>query len=134
MSQSSDVKKYNQYFSSRPSINIMMTNGQRIRFVGGVYMTEHPDEIAFLDAEIRAGNNMIMVKKGQEQIDSDALDPLAAIKKKAIEDYIAQQALAANPNRDMGSTVQSGAGADMSIATTKTLAPIIAGSKSGASK
>lgn len=131
MSQQADVKKYNQYFSSRPSINIMMPSGTRIRFVGGVYMTDHPDEIAFLDSEVRAGNSMIMIKKGQEQIDSDALDPLAAIKKKAIEEYLAQQALAANPNRDMGNTVQSGAGADLNVATTKTLAPIIVGSKSG---
>jgi len=125
----SDKKQYHQFFSSRPKISITMPNGNRIYFVAGTYVTDNEAEIEFLNDQIRQGHQMIGVKKGQETVTQDQLDPLAAIKEKAIAEYLAKQAEQQNPNRDMGRTDASGAGVD--VATTRTLAPIIAGSKSG---
>ena len=125
MSDSLKTKLFHQFFSTRPKISITMPNGNRIYFVGGTYLTDSESEIAFLNGEVAAGNSMIFVKKESLTVDADALDPLAAIKKKAIEEYISQQALNSDPNRDMGNTNTN---IGDSIATTKSIAAISAGS------
>lgn len=122
---SESTKKFHQYFSSRPSLTIVMENGNRIRFVGGVYMTDNEQEISFLNEQIRCGHQMIYVKEGQKIVDADALDPLAAVKKRAVEEYIAQQKLAADPSRDMGNSVSD---LTASIQTSKTIQAISVGS------
>ncbi len=124
---SETTQKYNQYFSSRPRISITTPLGKRIDFVGGTYLTNKEDEIKFLDEQIALGHQMIYVRKGSEVVDADALDPLAAVKKKAVEEYLAQQALNSNPNRDMGNTAARGV--DLSVMTSKGVAQITAPSK-----
>jgi len=102
-SQKTEVEKqYHQYFSSRPMISITMPTAKRIRFVGGMYVTDKQDEIDFLNAEIKAGNQMIYVDNNKRTVGEAALDPLAAIKKKAVEDYLAAIEKAKDPNNDMG--------------------------------
>lgn len=83
---------YNQYFSTRPKLSIVMPSSKRIFFSGGVYVTDKEDEIAFLDAEVKLGHPMIYTKKGEEKVTSEQLDPLAAIKRKAVEEHLAKQA------------------------------------------
>lgn len=126
---SGSEKKYHQYFSSRPTLNVTMPLGRRISFRAGVYITDVQDEIEFLDKEVRAGHPMIFTKSGQEVIGEEALDPIAAIKKKAIEDYKRQQEAQANPDRDMGNTaIEKGAG----MTTSGGIRNIAVGSRSGA--
>lgn len=120
---SDSTKKFHQYFSSRPTISITMENGNRIRFVGGVYMTDNESEIKFLDEQIRAGHQMIYIKQGHTVVDADALDPLAAIKKKAVEEYLENQRKVMDPNRDMGNTT---ADIKTSIQTSKSIAALTA--------
>jgi hypothetical protein len=122
----STVKKYNQYFSSRPRISITMTDGRRIAFVGGQYVTDNADEIAFLDEQIRAKHQMIFVKPDHLQVTQEQLDPLASVKKKAVEEYLKQQAEQQDPTRNFGKTTQ-----DMVMQTSQSIATISAGSKSG---
>jgi hypothetical protein len=124
----SQEKQYHQYFSTRPVINITMPSSKKIRFVAGVYVTDNADEVKFLDEQIAFGHSMIYVKEGQEVVGEEALDPLAAVKKKAIEEYLATQQKQQDPARDMGNTQASGVSAD--VATTKTIAAISVGSKS----
>lgn len=81
---------FNQYFSSRPKISIIMPSSKRISFSGGIYVTDKKDEIEFLDKEISLGHPMIYIKKGEETITSEQLDPLHAIKQKAKEEAIAE--------------------------------------------
>lgn len=95
-------KQYHQYFSSRPMISITMPTAKRIRFVGGMYVTDKQDEIDFLNSEIKAGNQMIFIDANKRTVGEAALDPLAAIKKKAVEDYLANIEKAKDPNNDMG--------------------------------
>ena len=122
-----ESKKYNQYFSARPSLNITMPLGERIRFVGGTYITDSKHEIEFLDEQIKLGHGMIFTRKGQETVTSEALDPLAAIKKKAVEEYLANQQRAMDPKQDMGNTSSN---ISASVQTTRDLSSISVGSKS----
>jgi hypothetical protein len=124
----SDNKTFNQYFSTRPKLSITMPQGGRIYFVAGHYATDNEDEITFLDEQIRAKHPMIYVKATEKTVTSEQLDPMAAIRKKIIEEHEAKKAEQADPNRNMGSSIQD---VSASITTTKTIAPIIAGSKSG---
>ena len=120
---------FNQYFSTRPKISITMPDGGRIYFVGGQYITDKPKEIEFLNEQVALGHPMIYVQKGKETVTQAQLDPLAAVKARAIAEYVEQQAKQQNPARDMGATASTGAGSD--IATTATIAPITVGSKNG---
>ena len=121
-------QKYNQYFSTRPRLSIAMKSGTIIRFVGGQYVTDVPDEISFLDEQIAAGHSMLYVKKGSETVTQEQLDPMAAIKKKAVEEYLAQQQKQQDASRDMGKTENTGAGID--VTTSKSISAIVVGSKS----
>lgn len=122
----SSKKQYHQYFSARPVINITTPLGRKIRFVGGTYITDVAAEIEFLDNEVKNGHPIIFVKEDQKVVSEEALDPLAAIKKKAVEEYLAKQKEQADPNRDMGNTVQNNA---VNMATSKSIAQITAGIK-----
>lgn len=124
----SDDKKYNQYFSTRPRVNITMPNGKRISFIAGSYVTDAQDEIAFLDEQIRLGLQVIYTKKGQETVTAESLDPLAAIKKKAIDEYLAAQQAQADPDRDMGDT--GAKGANPTLLNSKSIAAVTVNSKS----
>lgn len=124
----SDTKKYHQYFSTRPMVTITMPNGNRIRFVGGVYMTANQSEIDFLQEQIRIGHPIIYIKEGATVVDADALDPLAAVKKKAIEEYLQQQKLASDPNRNMGNTAPASA-SDTGMVTSSGIKNITVGPK-----
>ena len=124
----SDDTKYHQYFSTRPKISIITPAGTRIAFAAGQYVTDVSAEIDYLNEQVAAGHPMIYVKKGSETVTKEQLDPLAAVKAKAIAEYLAQQEKQQDPSRDMGNTNSAGAGVD--IATTKTIAPITIGSKS----
>jgi len=120
--------QFHQYFSARPKISITMPNGNRIYFQAGNYVTDNESEIEFLDEQVKLGHPIISVQKGKELITQEQLDPLAAVKAKAIAEYVAKQTAQQDPSRDMGNTAQSGAGAD--IASTKSIASITVGSKS----
>ena len=121
-------KQFHQYFSARPKISITMPNGNRIYFQAGSYVTDNEIEIEFLDEQIKLGHPIIYVQKGKELITQEQLDPLAAVKAKAVAEYLEKQNAQQDPSRDMGTTEKSGAGAD--IATTKSIASITVGSKS----
>ena len=126
MSQSS--QQFHQFFSARPKVSITMPNGNRIYFQAGNYVTDNEAEIEFLNEQIRSGHQMIYVQKGKETVTQEQLDPLAAVKAKAIAEYLAKQSEQQSPVRDMGNTSNSGAGMD--VATSKSIASITVGSKS----
>jgi hypothetical protein len=81
----------NLYKSSLPACKIHMPNGKALNFVNSEFATGIAAEIEFLEAEIAAGHPTFYKDSAQLQIDSEKVDPLEAIKKKAIEEYIALQ-------------------------------------------
>lgn len=90
--------------SSILSCKMHTQSGKEINFVRGRYATADKKEIEFLEAEVEAGHPHISVDPKEAEIDSVQVDPVAAIKAKAIADYIAEQA--AKVGMDTGSTKQ----------------------------
>lgn len=124
-------QQYHQYFATRPRISIIMPSGERIHFQAGQYVTDNEKEIKFLDEQVAARHPMIYVKKGAETVTAEQLDPLQAVKEKAIAEYLAKQQAQQDPSRDMGNTANNGAGVDASgMSTTKSISSITVGSKS----
>lgn len=96
------------YKSRLMSSKVIFTTGKELLFVNGRYPTDDEDEIKFLDAEIRNRHPHIYIDEKEKQVDSDRLDPLEEIKRRAVEEYLEKQKEMSTSNRDMGTTDQSG--------------------------
>lgn len=95
----------NQYFSNIPACRYVFKSGTVAEFMNGKYLTSSPKEIEELEEEIKQGHPHLYIKKGHETADND---PLAGLKQKIINDYIAGQKKAmeeaTNGSRDFGNT------------------------------
>lgn len=89
------------FHSTMPSCRHIFTNGKVGNFVAGEYRTALEGEVAELKQAIKDGSQYVSYSG---VLTEDQLNPLAAIKRKAVEEYIAAQAAQANPKRDMGHT------------------------------
>lgn len=94
-------KMWHQFKSSISSCKFILSNGKNANFVQGVYRTDIESEVAELKREIEQGHPYISYLG---QVSAADLDPIAVIKRKAIEEYEAQKAATQNPKRDMGNT------------------------------
>lgn len=81
--------------------------GEKANFIGGRYVTDIEAQIEELKEEIKSGNPTIYIDPNEMQVDSSELSPIETIKKKAIEEYLAQQAAATDKSNDMGNSEQS---------------------------
>ena len=99
----------NVFQATMPSVNYIFGNGKPAIFVQGFYRTNVQWEIEEFDREIANGHPHIHrpSKKEDQVIESEMLDPMAALRAKIIADYKAQEAAAINPSRDMGTTDQN---------------------------
>lgn len=98
------------YKSSIVSCQMIMENGKYIYFKNSRYATCDEAEIEYLDKEIKAKHPHIFVDSNESSITAAVHnDPLAEIKKKAVEEY-----LKSLEPKDMGTSDKSaGAGAGM---------------------
>lgn len=118
-------------FKSRiPSCKFLFKNGKEANFIGGRFMTDVQSEIDELQAEVTLNHPHIYVDSAEAKVDSEKLDPLEEIRKKAVADYLAKQAAAVATSNDRGSTAQGGK--LEGIANSATIASGAAGSSSGA--
>lgn len=79
-------------------------NGKEANFINGEFYTNIDSEIAELEAEIENGHAYIYIDKERMNVDTEKLDPISEIKRKAVEEYIALQEAATKGQRDMGNT------------------------------
>lgn len=77
--------------SAVPSCKTHLPNGKEINFVGGRYATDDPLEIEYLEGEIKARHPIFYVDSKELEVDSVRVDPVEAIRRKAIADYLAEQ-------------------------------------------
>lgn len=103
MSQTS--KTVNLYFSHIPNSRYVFPNGKEAAFAGGKYSTDNEEEIAHLNAEIKAGNQFIYTKEGQEVVSVDQLDPLYELKAQIRAQILAEQAANEAGTKDLGEYV-----------------------------
>lgn len=134
-------KVFQVYKSSMQSHRVIMPNGKVLHVRKGKYITDNEDEIAFLDAEIKAGFKYL--KKAEPMTSSD-LDPMQALRKKLFAEFEAEQAakqeamLAAGDNNPIGDiSAKEDPNAEKvtksSIVSSEKLAAISAASKSSSS-
>lgn len=94
-------------FKSRiPSCNYVFAKGKAAAFVSGRYVTGSAEEIAELEQEILSGHPHLYVDPADAETDSTVQDPLSALREKIISEYLAAQAIATDPSRDMGKSDQ----------------------------
>lgn len=89
-----------------PSSKYLFSNGKEANFIGGKYMTDVEAEISALEGEIKIGHPHIYVDAAEKEIDTEQMDPIEQIKKKAIAEYLAAQAQAVKTTNNMGNTEQ----------------------------
>lgn len=90
------------------SCNYVFKSGKQASFIAGKYLTDIDTEIEELEAEIKSGHPHIFIDANEKEVDTEKLDPLEEIKRKAIAEYLEAQKKAVDPSNDMGSTDQSG--------------------------
>ena len=101
-------------FKSRiPSCSYFFKNGKQAAFIGGKYVTDVDIEIAELESEIgksgltepnKSDHPHIYIDQREKEINTEALDPIAEIKRKAVEEYLAAQKKALNAAGNVSSS------------------------------
>lgn len=89
------------FHSTLNSSRFIFKDGTVAHFNAGKFFTDKKKEIAELEEEIAAGSIYIFMDEKVKEVDVDA-DPLEAVRKKAIEEFIAANAAAIDPNKLMG--------------------------------
>lgn len=84
-------KLFHVFYSSKLSSNMITTTGRYIVFVNGRYVTNSEEEINYLKTEIALGNPFLSVVEGKEIMSAEDLDPMAALKKQHIAEYLEEQ-------------------------------------------
>lgn len=93
--------------STIPSVNYLFTNGKPAIFVNGTYRTDADWEITELEKEIALKHPHIYIDANEREIDSELVDPMANLRHRIIQEYLAKQAAATDPDNDMGTTDQN---------------------------
>lgn len=89
------------------SMSTILPNGKPVPFINGRYCTDVEYDIAHLDAAVTGGHPHIYIDPQDFEIDAGLVDPQEALREKIIQEYLASQAAAIDPNRDMGQTDQN---------------------------
>lgn len=117
------------FISTILSCKFLMPNGKELSFVNGEFYTDIDGEIALLTAEIKAGHPHIYVDAAKKTIDTDRMDPIEEIRRKAVEDYKASMAAATDKSNNFG-TSEPG---KLNIASSATVGAAAINSDSSAS-
>jgi hypothetical protein len=103
------------------SCKYVFSNGKEANFINGTYATDIEDEIAQLNAEVKARHPHIYIDENEVTIDSELIDPIEQIRQKAIADYKASMGIVSTPG--------DSAPAPVSPASTATIEPQAAGAQ-----
>ena len=113
-------KILNVYHNTLGNCRYTFKGGKDANFLSGMYTTDIATEIEELDLEVASGHPHIYVDPEKLTIDTTYVDPLLEIKRKAIEEYLAAQAVAMDKTTDRGETDQNSK--LQGIANTSTIA------------
>jgi hypothetical protein len=94
--------------SKAPVMGYVFKSGKMIHFINGIYATESKSEIEELTTECENGHPNYYIDKNELAIDSETLDPIAALRAQIREEERIKLLAATNPDRDMGTTVNTG--------------------------
>ncbi len=80
------------FYNSLGNCSYVFKNGKAAPFFSGMYATDIQEEIDELNAEIAAGHPYLFINK--DALTVETVDPIEALKKKHIAEYLATQAAA----------------------------------------
>lgn len=93
------------FYNTLKSSKYHFKDGSAAIFVSGVYRTAEEKKIKELQEEVAAGHPNIFIDPAKLTVDSADVDPIAVLKRKAVEEYLAAQTAASgDAKRDMGNT------------------------------
>lgn len=79
------------FCSALPSCRFVFANGVVAEFVAGEFHTDEEYQISELQAEVDRKHPNLFRNPKKLEVDTDAIDPIEAIKQKAVADFIAEQ-------------------------------------------
>lgn len=117
-------------FKSRAAVmGYVFRSGKSVHFINHMYATAHPDEIEELTKECKDPSSNYYIDDGETEIDSAALDPIAALRAKIREEERAKLLVATQTDRNFGTTAQ---GKLEGIANSQTISGAAAASEAQA--
>lgn len=122
MSDSSIEKRL--YKSSMKFCSVATPKGHVLHFKGGMFVTDNPEYIEFLDAQIAINgfSGAIYIDPNARTITAEQENPMLALKKHFYEQFKQEQAAQLNPKNDRGASVQG----KLNAASTSDIAPVAA--------
>lgn len=125
---SQEIKRL--YKSTIKFNNIIFPNGHVAHFKGGMYVTDNPEYISYLDAQIAQNGfgGVIYIDPNARTITAEQENPMLALKRKFYEEFEAERAAKMNPANDMGSSEQG----PLKPASTSDIAPVALGGDASA--
>jgi len=111
--------------------NVIFPNGHVAHFKGGMYATDNPAYIAYLDKEIAENGfgGIIFIDPNATTITAEQENPMLALRKKFFEEFQAEKQAQINPGNDMGTSEQG----KLNPASTTDIAPVALGGDGAAS-
>jgi len=85
-------KRYNVFYHTSASCRMITETGRIISFVDHRYITDQEEEVEYLQLVMKSPRSCISTKEGAETMTSDELDPMKALKKKFIAEYLEEEA------------------------------------------
>lgn len=129
MSDQVAEKRFNVYYSAIPSMQVIDEKGNPIVFVSSRFHTMDPSKIAFLDKMIADGTTAVFVNPNQLTMSEADLDPMETLRRKHIQEYLAQQAEQINPESGATESKQG----PLNAASTTDIAAVTLGAGTSAS-
>jgi hypothetical protein len=119
------------YKSTIKFCNIILPDGTRLDFKGGIYITGDESVISYLDRAIArneySGN--IYIDPEARTVTAEQENPMLALRKKMFAEFLAEQAKMIDPSNNMGESKQG----PLKAASTTDIAPVTIGGPSVAS-
>ena len=111
--------------------NIVFPNGHVAHFKGGMFVTDNPAHIEYLDAQIAQNGfgGIIYIDPEARTITAEQENPMLALRRKFYEEFQAEKAAQTNPGNDMGTSEQG----KLNPASTTDIAPVALGGDGAAS-
>jgi hypothetical protein len=119
------------YKSTMKFCNIILPDGTRVDFKGGIYITGDTNVISYLDRAIARNEyaGSIYIDPNARTVTAEQENPMIALRKKLFAEFMAEQAKNLNPANDMGTSTQG----PLKAASTTDIAPVTIGGPSVAS-
>ncbi len=111
--------------------NIIFPNGHVAHFKGGMFATDVPAQVEYLDAQIAQNGfgGVVYIDPDARTITAEQENPMLALRKKMFAEFEAERAAHLNPANDMGSSEQG----RLNPASTTDIAPVALGGDGAAS-